>query len=289
MPGALIQALMNDSGTRVLQRPQLRASDGGKASLKIGSKIPYVQGSLQSAVATPGSLPYATTSFQPVDVGVLVDLQPHVNGPDDVSMHIKVEVSTVTGNETIAGVQQPIIGQRINEADIRMKDGEATILGGLVSDSDAKTTSGIPGLVNVPGLAYLFGTKTKDREQDEILIGLVPHIIRAPDFAAMGERAVASGALDSIHVIRGGVVDTVTVTIPPPAVAPAAKPAAPVPAGTPPPAGSVPPNVFGPPVTPATAPPSPSTGGPPVVPPATPPAPTPTAPPADATTPPKKQ
>jgi len=199
-----------------------------------------------------------------------------------------VEVSTVTGNVTIAGVQQPIIGQRINEADIRLKDGEATILGGLTSDSDARVTAGIPGLVNIPALSYLFGSKTKDREQDEILIGLVPHIIRAPDIGAMGEQAIASGALDSIHVIRGALVQNVT--IPAPAGAPTTKPAAPAPAGTPPPAVSAaPPNVFGPPVntatngqpsseaaaTPASSPtaippPGPSIGGPPAVAPATP-------------------
>ena len=72
-----------------MQRPQLRVTDGGKASLKIGSKIPYVSGSLNSAVATPGAIPYATTQFQEVDVGVNVDLEPKVNGPEDVSMHIK--------------------------------------------------------------------------------------------------------------------------------------------------------------------------------------------------------
>ena len=88
-----MQALLSDAATKVLQRPQLRATDGGKASLKIGQKIPYVSGSLNSAVATPGSIPYATTQFQQVEVGTLIDLQPHVNGTEDISMHIRVELS----------------------------------------------------------------------------------------------------------------------------------------------------------------------------------------------------
>ena len=91
LPGAIAEALASDSSTRLLQNPQVRVTDGGKGSLKIGSKIPYVSGSLNSAVATPGSIPYATTQFQQIDVGVNIDVQPHVNGPDDVSMHIKVE------------------------------------------------------------------------------------------------------------------------------------------------------------------------------------------------------
>lgn len=180
LPSAVVEAYLTDSSTRILQRPEVRVTDGGKATLKIGSKIPYVSGSLNSAVATPGSIPYATTQFQQIDVGVNIDLQPHVNGPQDVSMHIKVEVSTVTSTETIAGVQQPIIGQRVNEADLRMEDGEASLLGGLTSDSDSLSVAGIPGIANVPVLGYLFGTRSKDRERDDIVIALIPHIVRAP-------------------------------------------------------------------------------------------------------------
>src|ERR1700761_9356255 len=159
LPGALVQALLSDASTQILQRPQVRATDGGKASLKIGSKIPYVSGSLNSAVATPGAIPYATTQFQQVDVGTQIDLEPHVNGADEIGMHIKVEVSDVTQTENIAGVQQPIIGQKVNEANIRMKDGEVSVLGGLYDDEHDNSVSGIPGVTNIPVLGYLFGTK----------------------------------------------------------------------------------------------------------------------------------
>ena len=169
LPGALVQALLTDASTRLLQRPEIRATDGGKATLKIGSKIPYVQGSLNSAVATPGSIPYATTQFQETDVGVQIELSPHVNGADEVSMHIKVEISNVTQTEEIAGVQEPIIGQKVNEADIRMKDGEVSLLGGLTSNSNSLSIAGIPGVANIPVLGYLFGTKSRDRETDDII------------------------------------------------------------------------------------------------------------------------
>ena len=202
LPGALIQALLSDASTQILQRPQVRATDGGKASLKIGSKIPYVSGSLNSAVATPGAIPYATTQFQQVDVGTQIDLQPHVNGPEDISMHIKVEVSDVTQTETIAGVQQPIIGQKVNEADIRMKDGEVSVLGGLYDEETDRSVSGIPGVTNIPVLGYLFGTKTRNKVHDEILIALIPHLVRAPDLSAMGEEGVLAGSERMVHVQR---------------------------------------------------------------------------------------
>ena len=72
LPGALVQAMLNDASTKILDRPQIRATDNGKASLKVGQKIPYVSGSLNSAVATPGSIPYATTQFQQIEVGVML-------------------------------------------------------------------------------------------------------------------------------------------------------------------------------------------------------------------------
>jgi len=202
LPGALIQALLTDASTRILQRPQVRVTDNGKASLKIGSKIPYVSGSLNSAIATPGSIPYATTQFQQVDVGTNIDLEPHVNGSEDVSMHIKVEISSVLTTETIAGVQQPVIEQKVNEANIRMKDGEVSVLGGLYDEEQDNSVAGIPGVTNIPLLGYLFGTKTRTHNKDEVLIALIPHIVRAPDVSNIGDEGVLAGSERIVRVSR---------------------------------------------------------------------------------------
>ncbi len=202
LPGALVQALMTDASTHLLQRPELRVTDGGKGILTVGSKIPYVSGSLNSAVATPGSIPYATTQFQQVDVGVKIELAPHVNGPDDVSMHIKVEISNVVQTEDIAGVQQPVIGQKVDEADIRMKDGEVSLLGGLTSNSDSQTIAGIPGVANIPLLGYLFGTRNRDREKDDIVVALIPHIVRAQDLTDIASQGVYAGTERVVKVDR---------------------------------------------------------------------------------------
>ena len=202
LPSAIAQAIASDGNTHLLDNPQVRVTDGGKGTLKIGQKIPYVSGSLNSAVATPGSIPYATTQFQQIDVGVNIDVQPHVNGPNDISMHIKVEISSVVNTTTIAGVAQPIIGQKINEADVRMRDGEYSLLGGLSSDSDSNTMAGLPGFSAVPVLGYLFGTRTKDREKDDIIIALVPHIIRAQPIDSQLADGVLAGTEKMVRVER---------------------------------------------------------------------------------------
>ncbi len=202
LPSTIIQALLNDASNHVLQRPQLRATDGGKASLKIGQKIPYVSGSLNSAVATPGAIPYATTQFQQVDVGTNIDLEPHVNGNNEISMHIKVEISNVLNTETIAGIQEPVIGQQVDDANIRMKDGEVSILGGLSDKELATTLSGVPGFANIPLLGYLFGTKGKTTTDDQILIALIPHILSGPDYTDMGGPGVFAGSESVTRVDR---------------------------------------------------------------------------------------
>ncbi len=202
LPGAVAQALLTDSRSHLLNHPQVRVTDGGKGTLKIGQKIPYVSGSLNSAVATPGSVPYATTQFQQIDVGVNVDVQPHVNGPDDVSMHIKVEISSVVNTDTIAGVAEPVIGQQVNEADVRMRDGEYTLLGGLSQDSTSLSVSGLPGVSNIPVLGYLFGTKMKNIAKDDILIALVPHIIRAQAVDDQLAEGVLAGTERMVRVER---------------------------------------------------------------------------------------
>ena len=216
LPSTVVQALLSDASTKVLQRPQLRATDGGKASLKIGQKIPYVSGSLNSAVATPGSIPYATTQFQQVEVGTLIDLTPHVNGSEDISMHVRVELSNVLAQIQIAGISEPEIGQQIAEAEIRMKDGEVSILGGLSDRERSLTYSGIPGFTNIPLLSYLLGSKVRNNTDNEILIAVVPHIIRAPDYGDLANQGVYAGTERIPRVGRGAAQQPVSIILPVP-------------------------------------------------------------------------
>lgn len=231
LPSTVIQALLSDASTKVLQRPQLRATDGGKASLKIGQKIPYVSGSLNSAVATPGSIPYATTQFQQVEVGTLIDLQPHVNGSEDISMHVRVELSNVLAQISIAGIDEPEIGQQIDEAEIRMKDGEVSILGGLSDRERSLTYSGIPGFTNIPLLSYLLGSKARNSTDSEVLIAVIPHIIRAPDYGDLANQGVYAGTERIPRVGRATQPVSVTLPVPggPVAGAPSPAPAYPQP------------------------------------------------------------
>jgi general secretion pathway protein D len=191
---------MTHSDTKLIQNPQIRALDGQKASLKIGDRVPVATGSFQPGIGGVGINPLVNTQFQYLDVGVNIDITPHVHANNEVTLKITMDVSAVTGQQNIGGISQPIIGQRKIEHEIRLKDGEANLLGGIMEDQQTKSLSGIPGLAQIPILRYLFGQTTQDHSENEIVFAIVPHIIRGTDVNEMNQRAIDIGTSTTIEL-----------------------------------------------------------------------------------------
>ena len=190
LPGALLKAMLSDSRTKVLNNPQVRASDGQKVTLKIGNRIPYATGSFQTNTAAA----LVSTQFNYADVGVNVDLTPQVHSSDEVTLHVEVTVSSVQQYIEIGGISQPVIGQRANTADIRLREGEINILGGLSQTQESTVVTGLPGLVNIPILGkWLFGSEHVDKLRGDLMIALIPHIVRTPDYTAENMRGIFAG------------------------------------------------------------------------------------------------
>jgi len=169
------------SNARVLQNPSLRASDGKKASLRIGTQQPVAQGSFQPTFGgTVGGSP--VVQFTTIDVGVDLDLTPRVLMNRDIAMNVNVKIKSINGFETLSGNRYPILTNRSVEHDIRLKEGESSVIGGIISDSDSVAMNGLPGLDKIPLIKYLFGTETKTRTEAEVIIVITPHIVRLPDF-----------------------------------------------------------------------------------------------------------
>src|SRR6266496_4348908 len=156
VPSATATFLMSDANTKVIQNPQIRALDGQKASLKIGDRVPVATGSFQPGIGGVGINPLVNTQFQYLDVGVNIDITPRVHAGREVTLKIALDISAVTSHTNIGGIDQPVIGQRKIEHEIRLKDGEMNLLGGMLEDQQTKALTGIPGLANVPILKYLF-------------------------------------------------------------------------------------------------------------------------------------
>jgi general secretion pathway protein D len=200
IPSANLSAVMSNSDTKLIQNPQIRALDGQKASLKIGDRIPIATGSFQPGIGGVGINPLVNTQFQYTDVGVNIDITPHVHANGEITLKVLMDVSAVTGQSNIGGISQPIIGQRKIEHEIRLKDGEANLLGGIMEDQQTKALSGIPGLAQIPILRYLFGQTTQDHSENEIIFAIVPHIIRGTEVSEINQRAIDIGTSTTIEL-----------------------------------------------------------------------------------------
>jgi general secretion pathway protein D len=190
IPSVVAAALMSDSNTKIIQNPEVRVSDGESARLRVGDRIPVATGSFSVA---SGAGPVINTQFQYIDVGVNIDLLPHVHPDHSVSMKLGVEVSSLNGQVNIGGVEQPIISQRRIDHEIRLQEGEVSILGGLAERSQSKSVSGWPGLSRLPLLRYLFSGEDITNTENEVLIVIHPRLVRMRELASESLSALSVG------------------------------------------------------------------------------------------------
>lgn len=232
LPGAQANAILTDDRTKIVQDPELRVTDGQKATLKIGSRVPVATGSFQAGVGVgvTGSSgvvnPLVNTQFQYIDVGVNIEVTPRVHPDGEVSMKVTVDVSQITGTSNIGGINQPVIGQKKVENDVRLKEGEVSVLGGLIERTDTNNVNGIPGLGETPLVRYLFSDNSHQIQEDETLIVLTPHVLRLPSLTAQNLAPMAAGTDSNVRVYRDDATVETPETAQPvaQAVAPAARP-----------------------------------------------------------------
>lgn len=189
LPSATASAVMNDSSTHVLQNPQVRVTDGQTAKLRIGTRIPYATGSFLPSMGgvsggTGGGGGFgllASTQFQYQDVGVNLDITPRLMANGEISLRASIEISSLGAPISVGGLSQPTFGQRKIEHDIRLKEGEVNLLGGLIQTTETMTSAGVPGLGQIPILKYFFSSTKRERIETEVLVMLTPRVIRLPE------------------------------------------------------------------------------------------------------------
>ena len=198
--GGTVNALLTDADTRILQNPRIRATDGQKASLKIGTRVPIATGSYNAGVSTGIASIGVQTQFTYIDVGVNIDMTPTVHYDRQITLKMKVDVSQVQNNVTISNVTEPVIGQNVAEQTIQLREGEPSILAGIVQKQDLKNVSGTPGLGEIPIIKYFFSSQNKEAQQSEIVFLLIPHIVRESVLTRMNTRAIDTGSGQSIEL-----------------------------------------------------------------------------------------
>jgi general secretion pathway protein D len=221
IPSSNVAFLMSDSNTKVLQRPQLRSVDGQKATLKIGERVPIAVGTSSSTLTATA---LTQTQFQYQDVGVNIEMTPHIHTNGDVGMKISLEVSDIDSYDTIGGLTEPVIGQRKIDHEIRLRDGEVSLIGGMMEHDDVANMSGLPWLSQIPVLKYLFGQGQKSKTDNETVFALIPHIVRRLDLDDLNISPVDIGTQNVVevrHVAKAAVPAAPAATVPSSAPSPA--------------------------------------------------------------------
>jgi general secretion pathway protein D len=204
LPGATVNAVLTDNKTQILQEPEVRMTDGSKTTLKIGEQVPIATGSFQAGVgvSTTSVSPLVNTQFTYKDVGVTIDVTPRVHPDGSVSLKQTITVTTLAGNENIGGVEEPIISGPSVDNDVTLKDGETSVLAGMIERTETHDVNGIPGGAQIPVFQYLFSDRSHEVQDNEVLIVLTPHVIRQPAIQAADLETIASGTDTNARVYR---------------------------------------------------------------------------------------
>ena len=177
LPSLYYRLLKTDANTRTLASPHIRMSDGIATTARFGERVP-VPVTTFVPIAQGGVNQQAITSVVYENIGVNIDILPRLHHDDQVTLNLKVEVSSVAG----PGFQGlPTFGNRVVSTTIRLKDGETNILAGLIRDEERTVLNGVPGLSDLPIIGRLFARNERRTKETDIVITMTPHIVRVLD------------------------------------------------------------------------------------------------------------
>jgi len=202
LDNATAQLLASGSDGRVMQNPKIRTTDNEKGSLKIIAKIPVATGSFGTPLGiTGGASLGVNTQFTYQEVGVIMEITPHVHSDGEVTLKVSLELSSTSKNsDPIGGISQPIIDQDKIEQTLRLKDGEVNFLGGIMTENEKKTNTGTPLLGSIPILKFFFSQEQRTKDHSEIVFLLVPHIVRKQEYSDLNRRAIDVGTQQGIEL-----------------------------------------------------------------------------------------
>ncbi|HEX2780489.1 MAG TPA: secretin N-terminal domain-containing protein [Gemmatimonadaceae bacterium] len=169
-----LRALATRGDVRILSRPVLLAQNNQEARILVGSQRPFVQ--VFRSLPTETGVRDQIVQYK--DVGTALTIVPTVNPDGYVNLQLTQEVSTAT-NETQFGA--PVISTREAQTFLFVRDGQTTVIGGLIDRQSEKNRTGIPVLVNIPVLGALFGTTTNTMVRSELFLFLTPHVVRSDE------------------------------------------------------------------------------------------------------------
>jgi general secretion pathway protein D len=170
---AILKALVSDGDTNILSTPSLVTLDNEEASIHVGQNVPFVTGQYTNNDSNAGNNPFQTIERH--DVGIKLNVTPHINEGKTIELKIDQEVSSVDKDSTIEGITT---NKRTINTTVLVDDGEVVVLGGLIDNSLSETASKVPLLGDIPVLGHLFRSKSTEYEKKNLMVFLRPRILR---------------------------------------------------------------------------------------------------------------
>ena len=221
VPTAIVHFLESDQYTKTLAKPQLRGAEGDKMTLNLGQEIPVIS-TVFGAPAAGGFATIPQSSYNYRKVGVNLDITARVTYEGEIVLTLSVENSALGASVDVGGQAAPSFTSRLVTTKLRLREGEANLLAGLVRQDSGNNRQGPIGLMRLPGIRHLFSRNEISEQDTDIVMLITPHIVRGHE--------LTSEDVGSIYI---GTQANVGLTGPPPLIAPI--PEAPPPGpGTPP-------------------------------------------------------
>jgi general secretion pathway protein D len=181
---AAIHALATVGKLDVLSRPYILTSDNQEAMINVGQVVPFITNSQITDTGVTNN----TVQYQ--DVGIILDVTPHINPDGLVIMDVSQEVSALTETtvQISPTVNARVLDNRAAQSRVAVRDGQTIVIGGLMEDRKTDTIRKVPLLGDIPWLGALFRRTTKTQTKTELLIFITPHVATVPDdLKAMAE------------------------------------------------------------------------------------------------------
>lgn len=175
-----LQAAANDSTAKVIQRPRIQTSQAKEASFFIGNTVPYITGTSFGTGIDGGN----SSTYSQLSVGIELDVTPFINPDGLVVMDIQQEIDDISGDTLIDGNEVPDTDKRTLSSEIAVKDRDTIILGGFVRTDNTKARSGVPLLMDIPLIGFLFTSSSDTKDRNELIVLMRPTVLRSPDIAA---------------------------------------------------------------------------------------------------------
>jgi len=169
--GMVIQALESQSNTNLLSTPSIMTLDNQEAEIIVGQNVPFITGSTSSSNNTN---PFTTITRE--DIGVTLKIKPHIHEGNELRLEVEVSAESVS-NTTVQGQADLITNKRKLKTMILAADKETIVLGGLISDDITETESKVPFLGDIPGLGWLFKSKSTQHIKRNLMVFLRPTIV----------------------------------------------------------------------------------------------------------------